>query len=106
MNFERRSPAAPACAPTKQRTRRSVDQIADAAIGRFTGGLSPTALALAYIDWSSHLAKSFETNLSLALDAQQGFLRFTEYCLRACVDPSCRLCVHPEHSDKRFADEQ
>lgn len=37
---------------------RDLDRISHAAVGRWTGGLSPTALAVAGLDWGLHLAAS------------------------------------------------
>ena len=38
--------------------RKNLDAAWHSAIGQFTGGLSPAALATAYLDWSLHLLGS------------------------------------------------
>jgi polyhydroxyalkanoate synthase len=51
------SPTAHAVIETKDRDSYAVTAIADitAAIARFTSGISPAALAYAYLDWATHL---------------------------------------------------
>ncbi|WP_428406777.1 PHA/PHB synthase family protein [Hyphococcus sp.] len=83
----------------------SFDRAMDAAIGKITGGVSPTALALAYTDWALHLSKSVDVQANLIADAANAYWRFIEYCLRACVDPDCETCIEPEAKDRRFADD-
>ncbi len=82
----------------------SFDRAMDAAIGKVTGGVSPTALALAYLDWALHVSKSVDTQADLITSAASAYWRFVDYCLRACADPDCETCIEPEARDKRFAD--
>src|SRR5579864_3320989 len=53
-----------------------LDHAAHAAIARLTGGLSPAALALAFFDWSVHLAASPGKQLSLAGEIIEDAFRF------------------------------
>ncbi len=83
----------------------SFDQTIDALSGKITGGLSPTALALAYVDWALHLGKSADKRSELFDDASTAYWRFIDYCLRACADPDCDICIEPDRIDKRFSED-
>ena len=83
----------------------SLDRAVDAAIGKATGGVAPTALALAYMDWALHLSKSLDTQSELARGVADAYWRFIDYCLRACADPDCETCIEPDARDNRFADD-
>ncbi|TMM51206.1 PHA/PHB synthase family protein [Sulfitobacter sabulilitoris] len=54
---------------------RTPDALLHSAIGRVTGGLSPTALATAYLDWAMHLAGSPTKQGDLLAKAQTEALR-------------------------------
>ena len=58
---------------------RAMDRLAEAALARFTGGLSPTALTLAATDWALHLATSPGKQAELALAAWRGAERLRAY---------------------------
>ena len=74
-----------------------------ASIARFTGGVSPAALALAFADWQLHLAGSPGKQLALAGDAARSIYRFAE----ALALPDARLrpwsVTQPAPADRRFA---
>ncbi len=53
-----------------------MDGALHAAMARLTGGISPAALSLAYIDWLQHLATSPDKQLALGEDAFASWLRF------------------------------
>src|SRR5215471_3740061 len=55
-----------------------LDRGVHAAVARFTGGLSPTALALAFLDWTVHLATSPGKQLALAGEMTGDVSRFLE----------------------------
>lgn len=82
----------------------SFDSAIDAVTGKVTGGVSPTALALAYTDWALHLSKSVDVQADLITAAANAYWRFVDYCLRACADPDCETCIEPEAQDRRFSD--
>ncbi|MDE2306892.1 MAG: polyhydroxyalkanoic acid synthase [Xanthomonadaceae bacterium] len=54
------------------------DCVVHAAEGRLTQGLSPTAMWLAYLDWSSHLANAPFRRMALAEAAQQQMRRWMQ----------------------------
>ena len=83
------------------------DRSLHAAIARFTNGLSPAALAHAYLDWATHLAYSPGKQLQLVDKAMRKAVRFTNYACRCAMgggkaDP----CIAPLPQDKRFAGEE
>ena len=45
------------------------DRAFHAMLARLTGGISPVALSLAYIDWASHLAAAPQRQMEIAQDA-------------------------------------
>ena len=80
------------------------DRSLHAAIARFTNGLSPAALAHAYLDWATHLAYSPGKQLQLVDKAMRKAVRFTNYACRCAMgggkaDP----CIAPLPQDKRFS---
>ena len=88
------------------KTQPSLDQPLNAALGRVTGGISPTALFQAYIDWAQHLLMSPDKQIELALKAQRKLLRYIEFSHSACCDPQCAPCIDPLPHDKRFVAEE
>ena len=82
-------PTAHAVIETKDRDSYAVTAIADitdrslhAAIARFTAGISPAALAHAYLDWATHLAYSPGKRLQLVDKAMRKAVRFANYASR------------------------
>ncbi|MCX8225403.1 MAG: alpha/beta fold hydrolase [Sulfitobacter sp.] len=71
---------------TGQDTPRNLDAYWHAALGQFTGGLSPAALTTAYVDWWMHMMGSPEKRFQLAKQAVRN---------RAALD---------KEPDPRFAD--
>ncbi|MEX0369962.1 MAG: PHA/PHB synthase family protein [Tateyamaria sp.] len=64
---------------------RNLDRILHTAIGRATGGLSPTALSTAWLDWALHLAGSPERRMQLAYS---GWGKAVEAWASMFADPS------------------
>lgn len=83
-----------------------MDRATHAAMGRWTLGLSPSALAAAYFDWFSHLATSPGKQLQLVQKAQKKCGRFGNYARRcgwSHDDGECAIVPLPQ--DKRFDEE-
>src|SRR5665647_2462962 len=59
------------------------DRAFHAALAHLTGGISPTALALAWLDWASHLASAPAKRLDVARDAVQRARRLASYAAAA-----------------------
>jgi len=79
------------------------DRSLHAAAARFTMGLSPAALAHAYLDWATHLAFSPGKRFQLADKAARKGIRFLSYVLRWMLENSkARPCIEPLPQDQRF----
>ncbi|HEY6993244.1 MAG TPA: alpha/beta fold hydrolase [Xanthobacteraceae bacterium] len=82
------------------------DRSLHAAVARFTAGLSPAALAHAYLDWATHLFYSPGKRLQLVDKAARKAIRFANYashCVPLGHQPPC--CIEPLPQDKRFVGE-
>jgi len=80
----------------------SVDRLLHAAIGRFTAGLSPASLALAYVDWAMHLASAPGKQRQLVEKAARKAVRLFTYALRHGTEPDAPPCIEPLPQDRRF----
>jgi polyhydroxyalkanoate synthase len=83
----------------------SFDRPLHAAAARFTGGVSPAALAQAYTDWAQHLFFSIDKRIELTEKASRKWARLLSYCAHACADAHCDPCIEPLPQDKRFVGE-
>jgi polyhydroxyalkanoate synthase subunit PhaC len=77
-----------------------LDRSLHAAIGRMSGGLSPRALALNYLDWWTHLATSPGKQAELFEKARRKALRF--WFFAACDALVGGRCIEPLPQDRRF----
>ncbi len=84
-----------------------MDRAVHASLGRVTAGLSPSALAAAYLDWATHLAFSPGKQLQLVQKAQKKATRFANFALRCAPlgDSNGDFCIEPLPQDKRFRSE-
>ena len=80
-----------------------VDRAFHATMARLTGGLSPAALAGAYLDWAAHLSLSPGKQIQLAEKAYRKWTRLTHYCACCALQASAEPCIEPLPQDKRFA---
>lgn len=86
---------------------QSLDKSLRAAQPRFTGGLSPIALAAAYSDWVLHLSSAPGKQLELIAKAGDKTRRFTNYAALCAPKPDAsEPCITPLPQDKRFTDEE
>ncbi len=96
-------PACPVAPPLPPSIPETIDRAVHASIARFTGGVSPAALALAFADWQLHLAASPGKQLALADEAARSAYRFAE----AVTLPNAKFepwsIVEPAPADRRFA---
>jgi polyhydroxyalkanoate synthase subunit PhaC len=82
------------------------DRALHASIARFTGGLSPAALAAAYLDWATHLAAAPGKRAQLVDKALRKAIRFANYARRCAIDGgNTPNCIEPLPQDRRFAAE-
>jgi polyhydroxyalkanoate synthase subunit PhaC len=80
----------------------SFDRLVQAWQAQLTGGLSPTSLWLAYLDWLLHLSSSPEKQGQLNEQAWRNVSQFTEYALRG-ADPNTHPDTEARPQDSRFA---
>ncbi|KIZ39284.1 MULTISPECIES: alpha/beta fold hydrolase [Rhodopseudomonas] len=75
------------------------DRALHAMLAPLTGGLSPTALTLAYADWMAHLISAPARSLDIAQEALRGAAQLAE----AAVHPaSAWSAIAPQRGDRRF----
>jgi polyhydroxyalkanoate synthase len=80
-----------------------IDLPLQAWLGRLTGQVSPAALAMAWCDWSIHLAFSPNKQIELAMHAASNTARWLRYCAGAAFEDVAGP-VEPLAQDKRFTD--
>ena len=90
---------------TKVDPPTSVDRLFNATMGRYTAGISPVSLGLAYADWAFHLAASPGKWQILLEKAVRKAVRLATYAGQACSDPACPCCIEPLPQDHRFQSE-
>ncbi len=84
----------------------AVDKGLKAAQARFTGGLSPIALAAAYADWALHLSSAPGKQLELVEKASRKAMRLASYAaLCANAPETSETCITPLPQDRRFTGE-
>ena len=80
-----------------------VDRSLHATAARFTMGLSPAALAKAYLDWATHLAFSPGKRLQLLDKATRKAVRFANYAWQCGLEgDKAQNCIEPLPNDRRF----
>ncbi|MEZ0167739.1 PHA/PHB synthase family protein [Microvirga sp. TS319] len=92
----------PPLAPTEVSAPTSVDRLIHATMGRFTLGLSPAALCLAYADWAIHLWVSPGKHQQLAEKRFSDTFRFLHYAFHVTFNTECPLCIEQLPQDRRF----
>ena len=89
-------------APEEVETYRA-DRTLHAMLARLSGGISPTALVLAYTDWLSHLAASPQRRLEIAQEGIIDTRRFVEAAQRFfSPGQGPWSLIKPQPQDKRF----
>jgi polyhydroxyalkanoate synthase subunit PhaC len=83
-----------------------IDRSLHATLARFTAGISPAALAEAYLDWATHLAYAPGKRLELVSKGLRKAGRFGSYIARyAGASENAENCIEPLPQDHRFAGE-
>ena len=91
-------------APAAEPLARIIDRTLHAQAARLTGGLAPSALWAAYLDWAAHLALSPGQQAFLAVKAARKLSRLASYMSRCAMQSSAaELCIEPLPQDRRFA---
>jgi poly[(R)-3-hydroxyalkanoate] polymerase subunit PhaC len=81
-----------------------LDRSAHAEIARLTGGLSPAALVLAFVDWGVHLATSPGKQLSLGSEIMEDVSRLFEIATHFTPAFQPWSLIKPQPNDHRFSD--
>jgi polyhydroxyalkanoate synthase len=81
----------------------TIDRAMRAMVGRLTLGISPAAVALAYLDWLVHLGTSPGKQAELVQKAIRKAVRFWVYAARAAADKQIPPCIEPLAQDRRFS---
>jgi len=81
---------------------RVADRIWAARRGHLTGGLSPAALALSFIDWSVHLANAPGKQAELAMKASHAATRLVGQAMNAALNRDTGSPVEAGPDDRRF----
>lgn len=84
---------------------RALDRVREALTAQATGGLSPASLAMAFMDWSIHLASAPGKCLELTMKAGQKAARLGAHIATAGLDSDERPCIEPLPGDYRFSNE-
>ena len=88
----------------RQPGSRDGDHAFHAMLAGLTGGISPVALSLAYIDWASHLASAPQRQMEVVKDAMEGAGQLTEAALHgASTGQRPWSLITPKPQDRRFA---
>ncbi len=83
-----------------------MDKMVHSTISRFTLGISPAAIMLAYLDWLVHLGISPAKQLELVQKALRKAVRFYVYAFRCVAKSGTEPCIEPLPQDKRFGAEE
>jgi polyhydroxyalkanoate synthase len=83
----------------------ALDRMLHAGLARYTAGISPAAVGLAFTDWWMHLAGSPGKQAQLAQSAWSKATRLALTAARRASGAECEPCIAPERGDKRFKDE-
>ena len=81
---------------------QALDRMLHAAVGRATGSVSPTSIALAYLDWLVHFYSSPAKWGQLLVKARRKAVRYGLYSVRASMDEKTKPCIEPLPQDHRF----
>ena len=83
--------------------RELFDRLAHATLARFTFGISPAALGLAYYDWWMHLITSPGKQAELVTKAWRKWARLARYAGQVAMTGDGECCIEPLPQDRRFA---
>ena len=83
-----------------------IDRSLHAAAARFTAGLSPAALAAAYVDWATHLAGSPGKRMQLVEKWMRKSTRLAHHVGQCALQGTASAsCIEPLPQDRRFVGE-
>lgn len=79
-----------------------IDHAVHVGLGKFTGGVSPSAMPLAYLDWLTHLGFAPGKRAMLTEKAVRDMFAIWLYAAKATVNKDTPPLITPEKSDFRF----
>ncbi|MBH5400926.1 polyhydroxyalkanoic acid synthase [Bradyrhizobium sp. CNPSo 4010] len=82
-----------------------LDRAFHAMLARFTGGISPVALSLAWLDWGAHLAAAPQHQMELSRSIFRDSGRLLEAAAHATSQGPWSV-IRPQGRDRRFKDRQ
>nr|WP_315756372.1 MULTISPECIES: alpha/beta fold hydrolase [unclassified Bradyrhizobium] len=90
-----------------RREDHELDKAFSAMLARLTGGISPAALSMAYLDWACHLAAAPQRQIEIVRDAWRGAKQVAERSLQF-ADPNRSPwdLIKPQANDHRFSKPQ
>jgi polyhydroxyalkanoate synthase subunit PhaC len=95
---------APGTGEVPQPETDAADRAFHAMLARLTGGISPVALSLAFIDWASHLASAPQRQMQITQDALQDGRQLFETALHYFSSSQGPWSlIKPQPQDRRFA---
>jgi polyhydroxyalkanoate synthase len=81
-----------------------IDRSLNASMACFSAGLSPAALAEAFLDWTTHLAFAPGKRLQLIDKAARKTMRLANFARQCALQGgSAECCIEPLPQDRRFA---
>lgn len=83
----------------------AIDRMREALSAQFSGGLSPAALALACLDWSTHLAAAPGKRAELVWKAARKATKLAGHLAACGLGAGDGACIEPLPGDERFAGE-
>jgi polyhydroxyalkanoate synthase len=84
------------------RALEDIDRMTNIALGKLCGGVSPASLAMAYLDWTVHLASSPGKQFQLGAKAIRKAMRLGSYALTSAITGKAEPCIEPLRGDHRF----
>ncbi|MGY8633244.1 alpha/beta fold hydrolase [Bradyrhizobium sp. 14AA] len=82
-----------------------VDRAFHATLARFTGGISPLALSLAWLDWGSHLAAAPQRQMEISRYVLRDTAQFLQAAAHATSQKPWSV-IEPQARDRRFKGRQ
>ncbi|MDJ1016364.1 MAG: alpha/beta fold hydrolase [Paracoccaceae bacterium] len=86
----------------KDSGRGDLDRQVHAAIARLTGGVSPYAVAAAWIDWTMHTSRAPGRQLELAARARENLEKLNDFALENSTGQDAEEPFQPRDYDPRF----
>ena len=80
----------------------TIDRMVNANLARGTGGLSPSVMAMAYLDWLMHLGLAPGKQALLNEKALRKMVRLALYAFKSSQNPATPPCIQPLSQDHRF----